>query len=214
MNPVNPTPDRCCVGFLVRHGELNITKKWDGWGAYKLSDEGRQSAEKAGQWLGFERTGRMISSDLPRTLQTADIIMQCLDISCPFLATDPNLRAWALGDFTGKDKTPERKAELQFYRDNPDEMVPSGESWNQFRERVQVALQYLCTPYNALPTVIVTHNSVLKALMDFDEKGDLVDPGGIIRVDMLPNGELDFVAVLGETKAGEKAGLDSESSCG
>ena len=212
MNPVNPTPDRTTVGYIIRHGELNIEGRWDGWGNFKLSEEGKQSAEKAGQWLSFERCGRLIASDLPRTLQTAEIVMAQLDISCPFLATDPNLRAWALGDFTGKNKTPERKAELQFYRDHPDEMVPSGESWNQFRQRVQVALQYLCTPYNALPTIIVTHNSVLKALMDFDEKGDLVDPGGIVKVDMNTKGELEFTAVLGETPEGAAAGL--ESSCG
>lgn len=212
MHPVNPTPDRETVGYICRHGELNIKNRWDGWGSFVLSEEGRESAEKAGQWLAFERTGRLIASDLPRTLQTAEIIMQAIDVSCPFLATDPNLRAWALGDFSGKVKTPELKAELQHYRDNPDEMVPSGESWNQFCERVKVALQYLCTPYNALPTIIVTHNSVLKALLGFDEKGDIVDPGGIVRVDMLPSGELDFVAVLGETAEGEAAGL--ESSCG
>jgi len=212
MNPINPTPDRDCIGYLVRHGELNIDHRWDSWGPYVLSPEGREAAEKAGQWLSYEKIGRFITSDLPRCVQSAEIIMNMVDASCQYLATDPNLRAWNLGEFTGKEKTPERKEKLQYYRDHPDEPVPGGESWNNLHERVQVAFQYLCTPYDGKLTVIVTHNSVLKALLCLDEKGDLVEDGGIVRVDMTEKGELEFVAVLGATSLDKK--VDTGSSCG
>lgn len=208
---LNVEPTRDVLGFLVRHGDLNLHGRWDGWGNYVLSPEGREAAEKAAQWLSFEKIGRIVSSDLPRTVQTAEIIMQNVNVACPYLATDPNLRAWALGDFTGREKTPERKAQLQYYRDHPDEPVPGGESWNQLRDRVQVALQYLCTPYDALPTVIITHNSTLKALLDLDEKGDIVGDGGIIKVSMDEKGEIHFDAVLGAT---DNTMLPTESSCG
>ena len=210
---LNPDPSRALIGYLVRHGELNIDNKWDGWGNFVLSDEGRQSAEKAAQWLSYQKVGRLVTSDLPRTVQTADILMNEIDLCCPFMATDPNLRAWAIGDFTGKEKTPERKAEFQHYRDNPDTPIPGGESWNQMHERVKVAFQYLCSPYNALPTVIVTHNSVLKGILDLDEKGDIVDPGGILAVYLNEKGEFEFDAVLGETKHSPE-GVDVDSSCG
>lgn len=206
MQEINPTPDRETIGYLVRHGELNITNRWDSWGNFVLSPEGVQAAEKAGQWLSFHRVGRVIASDLPRTYESADIIMRCIDVACPFLATDPNLRSWNLGIFTGKEKTPERKAELQHFRDHPDETVPDGESWNNLHERVQVAKQYLCTPYKGLPTVIVTHNSVIKALLDIDDKGDLIEDGGIIRVDMDASGELCYTAVLGAVEDSELEG--------
>ena len=110
------------------------------------------------------------------------------------------MRSWAIGDFTGKTKTPERKEQFQYYRDNPEVPIPNGESWNQFRERVQVAFQYLCSPYKALPTLLVIHNSVIKALLDIDAKGDLIDPGGIIQVFMTPEGKFDFQVVLGATQ--------------
>ena len=202
------------VGYLVRHGELNITKKWDGWGNFVLSQEGKDSVEKSGEWLAFQRIGRLIASDLPRTLQSAEIIMNCCECACPYLATDPNLRAWNIGIFTGKEKTDERKEEFQHYRDNPDEAIPEGESFNSFRDRVNVAFQYLCSPYNALPTVIVTHNSVLKGLMDIDEKGDLVDPGGVVAVYLDAQGEFQFEVVMGATKMDGAAGLATEASCG
>jgi 2,3-bisphosphoglycerate-dependent phosphoglycerate mutase len=209
---LNFDPTKTCVGFLVRHGELNVGNRWDGWESYSLSAEGRNSAEKAAQWLSFEKIGRLISSDLPRTLQTADILLNNLDISCSYLATDPNLRAWALGIFSGKEKTPERKERLQYYRDHPDEMIPEGESWNQLHDRVKVILQYLATPYDALPTVIVLHNSVLKALLDLDESGDLVKPGGIVAAYLTEKGDFDFQPALGGTSLDADANF--EGGCG
>ena len=213
MSEINPTPSRENVGFLCRHGELRLDEsKWDGWGKFQLSPEGREAAEKAGQWLSYNRLGRIIASDLPRTVQTAEIIMEFVTVSCTYLATDPNLRAWALGDdFTGKEKTPERKEKLQYYRDHPDEMIPNGgESWNQLVNRVKVAFQYLCTPYNALPTLLVLHNSVIKALMGLDEQGDVVSEGGIVAVFLNEKGEFEFEPVLGAVGAGAVV----ESSCG
>jgi len=213
MPPINPDPSRELIGYLVRHGELNLKNKWDGWGSYVLSAEGRESAQKAGEWLGFERIGRLVSSDLPRAIQTAEAIMGECNVSCPYMATDPNLRAWAIGEFTGKEKTDERKEDFMMYRKNPDMVVPGGESWNQMHERVKVAFQYLCAPYNGLPTVIVTHNSVLKGLLDLDEKGDLVTPGGIVGCYLDSRGEISFAVVLGATDLDESSGLES-ASCG
>lgn len=209
----NMDPSRQLIGYLIRHGELSLKEnRWDGWGSFTLSEEGRQAAEKAAQWLSFVKIGRVVASDLPRTVQTADIIMDSVYVACPFLSTDPLLRAWAISDFTGKEKTPERQAQLQYYRNHPDEPIPGGESWNQLVERIQVIYQYLCSPYNALPTVLVVHNSVLKALMGLDETGDLVEPGGIISVYMNPKGECEFEVCLGATDLDNKAGL--MSSCG
>jgi broad specificity phosphatase PhoE len=216
---LNADPSRELLGYLVRHGELNISNKWDGWGSYVLSPEGRESAEKAGQWLAFERLGRIVSSDLPRATQTADIIMSECNVACPYIAFEPNIRAWAIGDFTGKEKTDERRAEFGFYRENPDVREnPDAknkidESWNEMRERVKVALQYLCSPYQGLPTVVITHNSVLKGLLDLDERGDLVTPGGIVGVYMDPKGDLQFVVLLGATDLDKSSGLES-ANCG
>lgn len=209
----NADPSRELLGYIVRHGELNLQdNRWDGWGPYVLSPEGKQAAENAGQWLAYERFGRLVSSDLPRVLQSAEIILDAVNIECPYIVTDPNLRAWAIGDFTGKEKTEERKEKLQYYRDHPDEIIPNGESWNMLYERVKVAFQYLCSPYKALPTIIVTHNSVIKALMGLDEKGDIVHEGGIVACYMNSKGDFDFKAVLGATELDKSVGL--ESSCG
>ena len=216
MPAINLDPTRTLIGYIVRHGELNIENRWDGWGKYVLSSEGKESAEKAGQWLSFEHIGRIVTSDLPRALQTAEIVMGCCECACPFMATDPNLRAWAIGSFTGRKKTDEAKAEFRYYREHPEVKIPGGESWMDMQERIKVVYQYLCVPYNNLPTVIVLHNSVLKGILDLDEKGDVVEPGGCVAVYLNAEGKCEFEVVLGATKLDEGSGLEIApgASCG
>ena len=199
---LNLDPSRELLGFLVRHGELTIgAQRWDGWGSFELSEEGRQSAEKAAQWLSFNQIGRVISSDLPRTIETAQCIMDCCDVSCPFMMTDPNLRPRMVASFTGQEKTPERLAEFQKYIDNPDLVIPGGESGTQLNQRIQVIPQYLASPYNARPTVLVMHNSVIKSLLGIDSVKHAVAPGGIIAVYLTAAGEFEFEVVLGAVEA-------------
>jgi broad specificity phosphatase PhoE len=191
-------PSRVLVGWLIRHGELNVENKWDGWGNFVLSPEGQESAEKAGQWLSFQRIGRIVSSDLVRAYQTAEIISNCCNVECPFLSTDPVLRALNVGDYSGKEKTDERKEEFRKYLDNPALVIPGGESRDQLKERVQAISQYFASPYKGLPTAIATHNSTIKAWLDLDERGDFITPGGILEVYLTPEGKFEFEAVLGK----------------
>lgn len=194
---LNMDPSRELIGYLVRHGALNNMSVWDGWSDMGLSEEGEQQAEKVAQWLSFDRIGRVISSDVPRTIQTAQRIMDSCDVACPFMMTDPNLRPRMVAAFTGLEKTPARMAEFKQYIDNPDLEIPDGESGNQLNWRIQVVWTYLATPYKALPSVIVIHNSVIKSLLGMDSVKHAVAPGGLIAVYMTPDGLFDFEVVLG-----------------
>jgi broad specificity phosphatase PhoE len=194
---MNLDPARCLIGWLIRHGELKNMHVWDGWGDFDLSEEGKQQAEKAAQWLSFERIGRIVSSDVPRTMHTAQYLMDTGCVCCPFMACDPNIRPWMVSDFTGKEKTPERIADFQKYLDDPDLVIPGGESRHQLNARVQVIFQYLLAPYKALPTACFIHNSVIKSLMGLDTVKEAVQPGGIVGVYMDEKGEISFEVLLG-----------------
>lgn len=193
----NMDPSRETLGYLVRHGELTDMSCWDGWGNLDLSEEGRQQAEAAARWLSFEQIGRVISSDVPRSLHTAEFLMDTGAVACPFLMHEPNLRPWMVAGFTGKEKTPERLAEFKKYIENPDLVIPDGESHNQFELRVQVLFQYLASPYNALPTAFFVHNSVIKAVMGIPNVKEACSPGGIVKVTLDEKGEMYFDVVLG-----------------
>jgi broad specificity phosphatase PhoE len=135
---------------------------------------------------------------VPRTLQTAQYLMDTGAVLCPFLGSDPNLRPWNVSDeFTGKEKTPERIAQFKKYIDNPDLVIPGGESRNQLRDRVQVIFQYAMAPYKGCPTAFFIHNSVLKSLMGIDDIADAVAPGGIVGMYMDPKGDISFQVLLG-----------------
>ena len=192
-------PTRTLLGYLVRHGELKNMAIWDGWGDYDLSAEGCQQAQKAAQWLSFERIGRIISSDVPRTVHTAQYLMDTGAAECPFLLTEPNLRPWNVSDeFTGKEKTPERIESFKKYIDNPDLVIPGGESRNDLDARVKVLWQYFLAPYNGKITVAFIHNSVLKALMGIDDIKDAVSPGGVVAVYMNEKGDIEYEIKLGD----------------
>jgi len=193
----NIDPSRCLLGWIIRHGELKNMHVWDSWSDLELSEEGKQQAEAAARWLSFEHIGRVISSDLARTNHTAQFIMDFDNVACPYIMSEPNLRPWMVADFTGKEKTPERIAEFQKYQDDPNLMIPDGESRNQLRDRVQCIWQYFMAPYKALPTVCVVHNSVLKSLMGLEEIRDAVEPGGIVSVWMDEKGDVSFNIELG-----------------
>jgi len=195
----NIDPSRECVGWLIRHGELDRMSIWDSWGSYTLSEKGCEQAEAAARWLSYERIGRVIASDMPRSLQTAEYLMATGVVECPFLATDPNLRPWFVGDeFTGKEKTPERIKSFMKYVEDPSLVIPGGESRNQLDQRVQVAFTYLSTPYKALPTAIFIHNSTIKAIMGIDAVKDAVMPGGVIACYLDEKGEMSFEVKIGE----------------
>ena len=114
------------------------------------------------------------------------------------VAHDPNLRPLMVADFTGQEKTPARLAEFQKYLDDPTLVIPGGESQDQLNLRVQVISVYLTTPYCSLPSVIVCHNSVIKAYMGIPKIREAVAPGGIIAVYMNDKGELEFEVKLGQ----------------
>lgn len=194
---LNMDPSLELIGFLCRHGELTNMKIWDSWGNYELSEEGKQQAANAARWLSFERIGRVISSDVPRTISTAQYLMDTGAVDCPFMACDPNLRPWYLPTFQGKEKTPERIADCKKYIDDPDLVPPDGESRNQLHSRVQVIWQYMMVPYKGLPTAAFIHNSVIKSLMGIDDVADAVAPGGVIGVYMNAKGKVSFKVLLG-----------------
>jgi broad specificity phosphatase PhoE len=194
----NMDPSKSLIGWLIRHGELKRMDIWDSWGNYELSAEGHEQAAAAARWLSFEKIGRVVSSDVPRTMQTAQYLMDSGAVECPYMMCDPNLRPWNVADFTGKTKTPERIAEFKKYVEDPSLVIPDGESRNQLHERIQVIWQYMMAPYEALPTACFIHNSVIKSLMGIDDIKDAVSPGGVIAVWMDAKGDVSFQIVLGE----------------
>ena len=149
--------------WLVRHAQstFNLEKRIQGQSDAPLSELGVQQAQSLGNRLATESFEQIYTSDLRRTVQTAEI-------ACPKVALtkDIRLREINLGVLQGtleSEHTEEQAAMLEHFRaDNINHRVPEGENFSEVRERV-LAWQ------RSLPSsgrvIAFTHGGVIYTLL-------------------------------------------------
>lgn len=201
------------AAYIIRHGEteLNADNCWRGWENPSLNEEGRQAGQAIQNFFSYERVGRVICSDLTRAVETAQYVMESGNVLCPYISPDPNLRSWAIGGFAGIKKTPENIKRFKKFTSDASLKIPDsgqmpGESLDEFRARNERLLEYIASPFQGLPTVIVVHTSNITALNRLiseidnndEEAVDVVAPGGILAVYVDTNGRMEAVPRLGE----------------
>jgi broad specificity phosphatase PhoE len=192
--------------YLVRHGatEANDEGKFRGHLDYPLDDSGIQSAEDAAYFLCFRNVGFLAASPLRRAYQTADRISQSLMMGYD---RNPGLMPWNIGRFAGKSRE-KYKTDLEWYVNNPDEVILDGESLSAFQKRFADTLyRYIAQASYQQPGILVTHSSGITAAnvaldKEFAGQGpgmiDIVEPGGIVAVHIGPDDRAKLVPILGE----------------
>jgi broad specificity phosphatase PhoE len=181
------------VLYIARHGAtpLDLNKKSSGDIDESLSDEGRTAAEALRDNLQNIPLTAIHSSDLNRAKETAAIIAEPHSIKPE---AHEELRPWNVGSLAGQPRA-ETRPQIAHYVENPDEVIPGGESLNQFRARFRPAFQqFLNDARNGKgPRLLVMHGS------DFDEVGIMYDgsieafavkPGGLVAI--YPVGKTEF----------------------
>ena len=151
--------------FIVRHGETlwNREHRIQGQGNSELSAAGLRQAAAAAGHLATAGCTRLVSSDLGRTVQTAQPIATVTGLR---IETDAGLRERAFGIFEGltpdqvRERYPDDHASWQLRK--PDYGIPGGESLVQLRDRVRGALDALARTSPG-KVIIVTHGGVLDA---------------------------------------------------
>jgi len=144
--------------LLVRHGESewNAIGRWQGWADPPLSDLGRRQAAVAARAVGA--VDAIVSSDLQRANQTADIIANELGIGP--VVVDAALRERDAGPWTGRTRQ-EIEAEWPDY-------LASGKRPDGYEEdetlldRVTPALVTLEAAGETV--LVVTHGGVIGAV--------------------------------------------------
>lgn len=160
--------------ILVRHGETdwNTLRVLQGQADVELSSSGRKQAVALRRLVQRWCPTSAVCSDLARTSETASLI------GWGHAAKDPRWREADLGTWTGR-----KVAELlnheplhyQRWRDGL-QAPPGGETFADFRKRVQAALEALgSTPGNVL---VVTHGGVIRAAVSalIDLQADRIVP--------------------------------------
>jgi Histidine phosphatase superfamily (branch 1) len=133
-----------------------------------LTDKGREEARAAATKLKGRDVGAIVSSDLSRAHETAEILGSILEIDP---SSSQKLRPWDLGKFTGS-KTEEALPEIERYaRDKPDTPVPEGESFNDFRDRAFDGFYEAVASHPGKIVVCVTHHRDEMLMRAWDKAG-------------------------------------------
>ena len=158
--------------LLLRHGQSawNAAERWQGWADPPLSELGRRQALAAVTMLRDHGFGAVVSSDLIRARQSADMLAAGLGLPAP--EVDADLRERDIGAWTGCTTAEilERwPGQLEAWRDGKLTAPPGGESHARLVERVTRAVERLAgadtgTADRASALVVVTHGGVIRTL--------------------------------------------------
>ncbi|AQA06071.1 hypothetical protein BVC93_02595 [Mycobacterium sp. MS1601] len=168
--------------FWVRHGEstwnrLGLMQGQTRWPA--LTADGVRQAHAAAETLMPHAPALVISSDLRRAAETADIIGGRLDVPVRYT---PLLRERCWGIFEGRPVADGHRAEAAL---SADEALPHGEARNDVARRLRSLLERLTT--DAGPLVAVTHGDVLREAIsmwapDLHHESALPKNGWVVRI--------------------------------
>lgn len=154
--------------YLVRHGETewNVARRIQGQSDSPLTANGVRQAQQVAEKVKSAGITHIISSDLGRTRQTAEIIAQAC--GCEVI-TDPRLRELNMGVLEQREiatlKTQEEAWRKSLIDGTPDGRIPQGESMVELASRMQAALnQCLDLPENSRP-LLVSHGIALGCLL-------------------------------------------------
>jgi probable phosphoglycerate mutase len=153
--------------LAIRHGETewNSEGRFQGHLESKLNAKGLAQAQALGRRLARERVDLFVSIDLGRALQTARAVAEHTGHE---ILLEPRLRERRMGVFEGL--TPAEVEERypgeygRFHQNDPDYVIPGGESVRQLFERSVACFTELARRHAGLTLVTVTHGGVLAVL--------------------------------------------------
>jgi broad specificity phosphatase PhoE len=175
---------------LVRHGATawNTAKLAQGHADIELNDEGRAQASATAQRLAGEDIAAVYSSDLSRSVATAEAIARPHGLE---VVMDPDLREVDQGEWTGLHvdeiarRWPDRWGDARHHSARP-----GGESPAQVRRRALAALSRIVERHPGASVVVVSHGGTIRwisaEVLGYDDVASArirgVGNGGIVSV--------------------------------
>ncbi len=149
--------------FLVRHGETegNVKRITQGHQDTPLTEQGIAQARAAGEQLKNQDIELIISSDLGRCRQTAEIIAQATGAEVMF---DAGFRERFMGDSEGLTYE-EQEARFSPFKDYDDKTDGNMETTRELEERVSEAFSKHKKIHGHKNVVIVSHGGAIRWLL-------------------------------------------------
>ena len=155
--------------FLTRHGETdwNLEGRWQGHTDIPLNDNGRAQARAVAEGLRGEGLAGIVSSDLSRARETAEIIGVSLGLEVAYV--DADLRERMFGVFEGLTRVECETRHPDAWRAwVNDQVAPLGvESPSVVAARVNAAIGRAVERLGVAdaPLLLVTHGGSLRAIV-------------------------------------------------
>jgi len=154
--------------ILVRHGETQHNEKgcYCGWEDSPLTDKGLEDVQQIVRQLDGEKLDLIISSDLNRTIKTADIINEFYKTE---RLIEKNLREINFGLWEGlnyEEVASQYPLECEnWHNDWIEYTIPQGESLRQMYERVinSIDLHLKLNPNKSI--LVVSHGGSIRAIL-------------------------------------------------
>jgi probable phosphoglycerate mutase len=165
----------------IRHGEteFNAQRRLQGHFDVPLTEKGRAQAQKIAAKVvpGLEPPKNVVSSDLSRAWETAELLTQALHVKPRPLTW---LREWDVGDWQGMVTSEIEASDPWRFKEvfscDAFCQIPGGESFAQLYQRVQKGLESLLAQRLEGPIWLVTHGGVLNCAMRLALGLPLSDP--------------------------------------
>jgi len=207
------------VAFFIRHGETELnnpsdgeTEKFRGDLDVPLNKDGEAQAAQIPDYLRGYRLSALFHSGMHRTAQTVQPLAENKGIESKKIE---DMNSLDTGDFSGLPKTEENRNKLKWYRENPEEVIPGGESVQHFRDRVDPVIMNVVKigEQAGSPSAACVHGSVMREISRlFSESYDSlkVEPGGIVGIFRDTQGN--YLAEPLVKEAGEDEDMDQPGS--
>ena len=168
---------------LIRHGETdwNLTRRIQGSTDIPLNDTGREQAREAAaalsETLDLDAPVVVVSSDLSRARETAEIMADGLGVRVAGLYPDLRERSYGEAEGVSVDVFMERWGEWHTAE------VPGAESWADLRVRGLRGLGQVVrdvrreTAPAAASVIVVTHGAMIRELIRHATAGELPPTG-------------------------------------
>lgn len=176
---------------IIRHGATRMNNddvsvdRIRGWIDVPLSADGKKEAHRVAEVIAKDPPDALVSSDLCRAHETAEIIAKACGVKLDRSSKD--FRPWNVGEFAGKKAKEAVPVLAKYAGEEPDKPLPDGESFNTFRSRFLKGLLAALRKHDGR-VAVVTHHRAERLLKGWAKAGFPKD-GAIDEAEFSKKGE-------------------------
>jgi len=155
------------IALLMRHGETawNREGRVMGRQPVDLDEAGRQQVELAVPLARVLAPDLIVSSPLPRAMQSAEIISR--GVGAIDIITDDRLEEVRYGDWEGKvyHQLIQEESYVNYRKAPLESATPGGETIRQVQERGVAAVDAAVTDYRGKRVLFVSHGDIIRTVL-------------------------------------------------